>query len=499
MQADMEMEMGSGNRWLVLAVVSSALLLIVIDMTVLYTALPRLTSELHATPSEKLWIVNAYALTVAGLLPASGALGDRFGPRTMFLGGLIVFGAASLLAAFAPTPEVLIAGRVALAIGAAMMMPATLAIIRHTFESDGERNFAIGVWASVASGGAAFGPILGGILLEYFWWGSVFLINVPIVLIALVAALLVIGRQESEGGHPFSLLASVQIMVGLVATTLAIKEFGKPDPSLVVAVLAAGVGIGFIALFIRGQRQAPRPMLDLRVFANPAFSSSVIAALFAAACMMGLSLAMTQRFQLVLSLSPLEAGIQLLPLPLASFVSGPITGKLLRSVGERTLLPMGMAAVALGLCAYLLSIHSPAGQIASLTLIGIGVGMTLTTASASIMHSAPKESASTAASVEEVSYELGGAIGVTVFGSILTAVYARSYEAPSSVTEVGPSALGIDQALNYAQRADAETASQLLASANAAFDASFMGVLGVALGLVLVGITLVVRMNRRHA
>ncbi|MDR7127309.1 MFS transporter [Pseudotabrizicola sp. 4114] len=499
MQVEVEIEVNSGNRWLVLAVVSSALLLIVIDMTVLYTALPRLTAELGATPSEKLWIVNAYALTVAGLLPASGALGDRFGPRMMFLGGLLVFGAASLLAAFAPTPEVLIAGRVALAVGAAMMMPATLAIIRYAFEDEGERNFAIGVWAAVASGGTAFGPILGGILLEFFWWGSVFLINVPIVLIAFIGGLLIVGKQVSQGGHPFSLSASVQIMVGLVATTLAIKEFGKPVPSFVVAIIASVVGIAFIALFIRVQQRATHPMLDLRVFANPAFSSAVIAALFAAACLTGLSLAMTQRFQLVMGLSPLEAGIQLLPLPLASFVAGPLTGRLIKKVGDRTLLPAGMSAIALGLCLYLFSIDSLPIQIIALALVGAGVGITMTTASASIIHNTPKESTSTAASVEEVSYELGGAIGVTVFGSILAAVYARSYEAPPLLADVGPSALGIDQALQHAGAAGAGVSGQLLNAANAGFETSFIAVLAVALGMLAVGIALVVRMNRRPA
>ena len=171
------------NRWLVLAIVSSALFLIVIDMTVLYTALPRLTHDLAASASEKLWIINAYPLVVAGLLPGVGSLGDRLGHKRMFTAGLVVFGLASLAAAYAPSAEVLIAARVLLAVGAAMMMPATLSIIRLTFEDENERSFAIGIWAAVASGGAAFGPVVGGILLEYFWWGSVFLINVPVVLI----------------------------------------------------------------------------------------------------------------------------------------------------------------------------------------------------------------------------------------------------------------------------------------------------------------------------
>ncbi|MCJ8140860.1 MFS transporter [Falsirhodobacter halotolerans] len=486
----------AGNRWVILAVVSSALLLIVIDMTVLYTALPRLTVGLNASPSEKLWIVNAYALTVAGLLPASGALGDRYGSRPMFLGGLLVFGAASVLAAFAPNPEVLIAGRVALAVGAAMMMPATLAIIRHTFEDEGERSFAIGVWAAVASGGAAFGPILGGVLLEFFWWGSVFLINVPIVLLAFVAAALVVGRATAQGGHPFSLLASVQIMIGLVATTLAIKEFGKPDPSLALAAGAGLTGIVFVALFIRGQRRAPHPMLDLRVFANPAFSSAVLGALIASAALMGVSLAMTQRFQLVLGLSPLEAGIQLLPLSLASFVAGPVTGRLLGTVGSRRLLPGGMAVIAGGVGLYLFGLQSLPVQIAALTLVGAGVGITMTTASASILHNAPKESAGTAASVEEVSYELGGALGVTMFGSILAAVFTRTYVAPGPMAAAP--AQGIDAALAQAKTAVGPDRDQLLLAARDAFDTSFVTVLGVALALLILGGGLVTWMNTRR-
>lgn len=487
--------MDRNRRWLVLAVVSSALLLIVIDMTVLYTALPRLTAGLGASQSQKLWIVNAYSLTVAGLLPASGALGDRFGSRRMFLSGLIVFGLASLLAAFAPVPQVLIAGRVALAIGAAMMMPATLAIIRHTFEDDDERSFAIGVWAAVASGGAAFGPILGGFLLEFFWWGSVFLINVPIVLAAFVAGFLVVGRHEGEGNHPFSLIGSVQIMIGLVATTLAMKEFAKPEPSLPMAIAAAAVGAGFIALFIRGQRRSAHPMLDLKVFANPAFSSAVIAALIAAAALMGLSLAMTQRFQLVLGMSPLEAGLQLLPLPLASFVAGPITGRFIGRVGSGRLLPGGMIAIALGVGIYMLAVHSLPVQIGALALVGAGVGITMTTASAAILHNAPKESAGTAASIEEVSYELGGTMGVTIFGSILAAVYTRSYVAPVA-GDVGPSAQGIDEALHHAASAAPTVARQLMGAAGAAFDSSFMAVLGVALALLALGAAAVIVMQR---
>jgi len=211
-------------RWLVLGILSSALLLIVIDMTVIYLALPSLTYELRATANEKLWIVNAYALTVAGLLPGMGALGDRFGHKRMFVAGLVVFGLASLGAAFSPSPALLIAARVALAVGAAMMMPATLAIIRHVFDDDRERALAFGIWAAIASGGAAFGPVVGGVLLEHFWWGSVFIINVPIVLLALVLALRWVPTRPGNPERPFDLLASLWIMGALVGLTLAIKD-----------------------------------------------------------------------------------------------------------------------------------------------------------------------------------------------------------------------------------------------------------------------------------
>lgn len=189
--------MQSPKKWLILAIVSSALFLIVIDMTVLYTALPTLTHDLHATASEKLWIVNIYALVASGLLLGMGTLGDKLGHKPLFISGLVVFGAASLFAAYSPAPSMLIAARALLAVGAAMMMPATLSIIRLTFTDERERALAIGIWAAVASGGAAFGPVMGGILLEYFWWGSVFLINVPVVLLALIMGITVIPHRPA--------------------------------------------------------------------------------------------------------------------------------------------------------------------------------------------------------------------------------------------------------------------------------------------------------------
>lgn len=330
--------MQSKARWGILAIVSSALFMIVIDMTVLYTALPRLTHDLMASSSEKLWIVNVYALTVAGLLPASGALGDKYGARLLFLAGLIVFGCASLFAAFSPGPSALIASRALLAVGAAMMMPATLSIIRQVFTEPGERAFAIGVWAAVASGGAAFGPVIGGVLLEHFWWGSVFLINLPIVAAAFIATILFVGPGLRNPERSFDIISAVQIMIGLVASTYAVKELAKQEISLSSFAVSALLGLVFLVLFARRQRHLTSPLIDFSLFANRNFLAGVIAAAVASAALLGFQLAVTQRFQLVLDMSPLEAGLMVLPIPLGAFIAGPLAGILVAKVGERAVM-----------------------------------------------------------------------------------------------------------------------------------------------------------------
>jgi DHA2 family multidrug resistance protein-like MFS transporter len=307
------------RRWLVLAIVSVALLLIVIDMTVLYTALPRLTHDLAATASAKLWIVNAYALVVSGLLLGMGTLGDRLGHKQLFLAGLVVFGAASLAAAFAPSANVLIAARGFLGVGAAMMMPATLSLIRLTFTDAHEQAFAIGIWASVASGGAAFGPIVGGALLEHFWWGSVFLINVPIVLIALPIAAWLIPNSGATSKQPWDWVGSLLFMVGLIGVTYAIKSAGKVSPDWMTVGVAVVVGAVFLWAFVARQRRSAHPLLDFSLFRNPVFAGAVVAALMAAASLIGMQLVFSQRLQLVMGYSPLEAGLAGMPLSLAAW------------------------------------------------------------------------------------------------------------------------------------------------------------------------------------
>lgn len=487
------------NRWVVLAILSSALLLITVDMTVLYTALPRLTHDLAASAAEKLWIVNAYPLVVAGLLPGFGTLGDRFGHKRLFVGGLAVFGTASLVAAFAPAPAVLIGARVLLAVGASMMMPATLSIIRLTFDDERERALAIGVWAAIASGGAALGPVVGGVLLEFFWWGSVFLVNVPVVLVALVLALRAIDHRPGRADRPWDAVGSLQLLVGLVAVAFAIKEVARAEGTWQTAMAAALAGALALAAFAARQNRLRHKLIDFSLFRDAGFAAGVAAALVASLAVVGVELAVLQRLQLVVGLSPLDAAILIMPVPLAAVVASPLAGLALPRLGVTNVLSGGLALAGLGLALYLVSFEAAtAGAVAGFVLLGLGLGAAMSAASSAIMLHAPRERAGMAASIEEVSYELGGALGIAVLGSMLTAVYSLSLALPAGLT-VPPAAHGsIDGALLAAETMRADAAAVLVAEARHAYDLAFLAV-GITLTAVLLLAAAAVRLHTtRH-
>ena len=470
----------SANRWLVLLVVSSALFLIVIDMSVLHTALPTLTRELGASASEKLWIMNAYALVVAGLLPGCGTLGDRVGHRRMFVAGLGVFGIASFVAAYAPSPLLLIGGRALLAVGAAMMMPATLSIIRLTFSDERERALAIGLWSAVASGGAAVGPLIGGLLLEYFWWGSVFLINVPVVVVALVAALVFIPHSEGNRHVGWDLPGSLLILIGLVGLAFATKEVAMQAPSFPAAATAAAIGAVALVWFARRQRGSAAPLIDFSLFEIRGFRVAVVAALVAAFSVIGLSLVWSQRLQLVLDYSPLHAALFLLPSSVMAFVGGPLAGWLTPRYGTNRVIGGALLLGALGEAGLFLAAHaSLVPQLLCLAVFGLGVGAALAAASDAIMSHAPAERAGMAASIEEVAIELGGAIGITVLGSILAGVYSAILVLPSGAVLPPAAREGIDQALAAAGTLPTDVARLLTQSAHQAFDGAYLTALAV--------------------
>ncbi|AFE60856.1 major facilitator superfamily MFS_1 (plasmid) [Rahnella aquatilis HX2] len=471
------------NRWLILAIVTSTLFLIIIDMTVLYTALPRLTQALGATASEKLWIVNAYPLVVAGLLPGAGMLSDRIGHKNLFMSGLPVFAFASLCAAFSASAEMLIASRVFLAIGAAMMMPATLAIVRHVFTNERERALAIGIWSAVASGAAALGPVIGGVLLEYFWWGSVFLINVPIVLAVFPFAQALIPRGEGNKQRPCDFAGSALVMAGLVGVIYALKELSQINSSWLVIMGSAAAGVLFLGLFVRRQKRAVQPMIDFSLFRNRAFACGVGVAITSMIALIGIELVLSQRLQLVLGL------MFPLPIPVASALASPLAGMLIPRVGVRKMMLGGFAISALGIVIHALVYDGSAViQLISLFILGFGLGGAVTAASTSIMLNAPEDKAGMVAAIEDVSWEMGGVLGVTLLGGLMTAVYSRSLTLPQGLVSGETAYDSLDEALTLAGHLSPEHASLLTSLARTAFDQAFLAVLISAAVLVITSV-----------
>ncbi|MCR8658651.1 MFS transporter [Paenibacillus endoradicis] len=481
------------QRWVVLAIVSSALFLIVIDMTVLYTALPQLTHDLSASASEKLWIVNIYPLVMAGLLPGLGTLGDRLGHKRLFVIGLIIFGIASLIAAYAPAPNVLIVARILLAVGAAMMMPATLSIIRTTFLDERERSLAIGIWASVSSVGAGMGPLVGGVLLEHFWWGSVFLINIPIAIVALILAIVLIPNRQGNKNKTWDLIGSIEIMIGLIGLVYAIKEISRREGSYTIALISAVIGVAAMIVFVRRQRQSSQPLIDFSLFRDSRFTTGVLTALLSCFALIGMELIVTQRLQLVLGYSPLEAGLYVVFTSIASFIAGILTGSVLHRVDQMKLqwICLFVAGVGMGT---LLIFHNGniILQIAALMILGAGLGGAMTSASNTIMLNVPIEKAGMAASIEEVSFELGSALSVTLLGSLSSFVYTASLVVPEGLTVSPIVRDSLDEALIVAENLPGTSGSTLIEYAKSAFDQSFVVVIATATVILFVS-SLIIR------
>ena len=378
------------KRWIVLLLVSSMLFLIVVDVTVLYTALPRLTHDLNASASEKLWIMNAYPLIVAGLLPAAGMLTDRIGHKTLFISGLPLFAIASLCAAYSPSATSLIISRGFLAVGAAMSMPATLSIVRQVFTHPQERAVAIGIWSAVASGGAALGPLIGGLLLNHFWWGSVFLINVPIVLLVLPFSIWLIPHFSGQRQHKIDYLSSILILIGLVSAIYTLKEIGKAYTQWNEVIIATLIAIIFLTLFARRQRRQTHPMIDFSLFKKRYFSVGVAMSTLSMVIIVGIEFLLSQRLQLVAGFTPLNAALVILPIPIGSVLASPLAGFWLARLGAVRLIIIGFALTLMGNLWLIAISNSPIMLMGSLFLIGFGLGIIFTTASTSIMLSAER-------------------------------------------------------------------------------------------------------------
>lgn len=412
-----------------------------LDNSILYTALPELSEQLHATSLQQLWIINAYALMLAGLLLGTGTLGDKIGHRRMFVIGLWIFGIASLTAALAPGAWELVAARAFLGLGASIMMPATLALIRLTFEDEIERNTAIGIWGSIAVVGAAAGPTVGGFLLEHFWWGSVFLVNVPIVIIALILTAFLAPPNVANPAKHWDFLSSLYALITLASLVLVIKSVASShlNAMLIGGALAACL-IGAV-LFTRRQHTLEEPLLTFDIFRSPIFSGGVLAAAGAMFGIAGLEMTTTQKLQLVDLYSPLHAGLIISLIALAALPMSALGGANLHRWGFLPIIAGGFLAMAAGIgCVVWGGTHDvfPA-YLVGLFITGLGAGFVMSVSSTAIIGAAPASRSGMAAGVEEVSYEFGTLLSIAVTGSVLPMLYKSGL--PEDIRDLGMDAL----------------------------------------------------------
>ncbi|HGN0870407.1 DHA2 family multidrug resistance protein-like MFS transporter [Providencia alcalifaciens] len=467
---------GCYKRWFVLSLISSVLFLIVIDVTILYTALPQLTYALKATPSEKLWIMNAYPLFVAGLLPLTGALSDKVGHKKMFLLGLPLFGIASLCAAFSPTAMSLTFSRAFLAIGAAMSMPATLAIVRQLFLSPKERALAIGIWSAVASSGAAIGPLIGGFILKYYWWGFIFLINVPIILLIIPLAYIMLPQSTGQKLKKITLWDPIFVLVGLIGILYGLKELSKPQTSGIIVLISGIIGVCFVLIFKHRQMRTTSPLIDFTLFHQAKFSSGIAIAMLSVMVVVGIQLLLSQWLQLVMGKTPFQAALYLLPISIASISSAPITGAFLNRLSEDKFTILGLSCMFVGIAGLASIYQISTGILLWLFLwsIGFGFGMLLTVASSTVMLNAPDEKAGMAASIEEITYEMGSILGVTLMGGLINLMYTLTLILPDYLKTHSQVYNSIDDALFISEQLSPEHAITLINQTALAFNEAFL-------------------------
>ncbi len=404
-----------------------SLLLVALDATVLHVAIPSLTEQLRPGAVQLLWIVDAYPLAAASLLILFGTLGDRVGRRRVLLFGYALFAGASAIAAVAGDPALLIGARALLGVGGAMIMPATLSIVRQVFPDRRERALAIGIWSAVAAVGAAVGPVLGGFMVEHFWWGSVFLINIPLMAVIWPFARWLVPESTGDRDGPWDLLGAGMAAFGILGVVVGVKRLGAGaallDPSALGALI---VGSALLVMFVRRQRRLRYPLVDMRMFARPAFSTSVGCIVVAMLALVGLELIAVQYLQLVLGLQPLATGLRLLPLTFAAIAGGLTGSRVLRRFGPRAMVSTGFlltAAAVLGLT--MMGQHDRPGLLTVvLVTLGYGLETTLFGSYESMLSECPVGEAGGAAAIGETSYQLGAGLGVALLGSVMNAVYA---------------------------------------------------------------------------
>ena len=464
------------REWIGLAVLTLAALVYAMDLTVLNLAIPRISEELRPSSVQLLWIIDIYGFLVSGLLITMGTLGDRIGRRKLLLGGAAGFALASLLAAFSQSAEMLIASRAVMGIAGATIAPSTLSLIFTMFQDPKQRSTAIAVWVAAYSVGSAVGPLIGGVLLEFFWWGSVFLIGVPVMAVLLVLGPRNLPEYRDPDARRLDLLSAAMSLLAILGVVYGLKQIAQDGLSLTsILVIVAGVVLG--VLFVFRQQRLTSPIIDVRLFRIRAFNASLGTYLLSIFVVIGYFLFISQYMQLVIGLSPLEAGLWSVPAS-AGFIIGSIAApRIIHRFRPAVVMGVGMTVAAVGTTILLLL---GVGGIANLLLIvaasiviDLGLAPVITLATELIVGSAPPEHAGAATGVSETSGELGGALGIAILGSIGTAIYrgevADSLPAGTSPAVADAARDTLGGALAIAHTLPGEVGARVVAAAQLAF------------------------------
>jgi DHA2 family multidrug resistance protein-like MFS transporter len=465
----------AGRReWIGLAVLALPCLLYSMDLTVLNLAVPHLSADLEPSSTQLLWIVDIYGFLVAGSLITMGTLGDRIGRRRLLLTGAVAFGAASILAAFSFTAPMLIAARALLGVASATLAPSTLSLIRNMFVDARERTVAVGVWIASFSAGGALGPLLGGLLLEHFWWGSVFLVNVPVMLLLLTLGPRLLPEYRDPNPGRLDPVSAALSLAAVLAVIYGIKRIAEGEQVWLpagAAVLGGVIG----AVFVRRQSALADPLIDLSLFKSPAFTASLLVNVLGFFVAFGTFLFIAQYLQLVLGMGPLQAGLWTAPSGLA-FIAGSMLAPLLaRRMRPTRVIACGFAIAAAGfvMLTQIGRSSGPSVVVSAYVILSLGLSPVFTMAADIIVGTAPPERAGMAAALSETSAELGGALGIAILGSIVGAVYrsVMASSAPLAVPSTAMDAAGetLGAAAVIAASLPERTGAALLATAREAF------------------------------
>jgi MFS transporter, DHA2 family, multidrug resistance protein len=433
----------AGRReWTAAGALMLPTLIISMDLVVLILATPALSEALRPSGTQLLWITDVYGFFIAGSLVTMGTLGDRIGRRRLLLAGATAFGMASLLAAFAPTAELLILARALLGIAGATLMPSTLSLLRSLFTDPAQRTFAIGLWVTTFSAGTVIGPLVAGVLLQHFWWGSVFLLNLPVMVALLVVGPRLLPEVRDPAPGRFDIPGAAMSVLAVLAVIYGVKRIAEGGAD-VPALLALAVGVAIGVAFVRRQRRIADPLLDLGLFRSAAFSTSVLVNVLIGVTLAGIFLFVAQYLQLVLGMSPLEAGLWTIPATAGIIAGSLLAPALVRRIPAPHVVSAGLAVAAVGLVV-LAQVGSEPDLtlvVAGLTVLGIGAAPASTLSVDLIIGSAPPERAGSASAVSETGNELGNALGIALLGSIGVAVYRGTMAdgLPAAAAQLAPS------------------------------------------------------------